>query len=333
MAHRVEAFVVDVIERKRRLRHLFVLPSLLFRLGVFLRHCAYDWGLLREKKLDAIVISIGNLVAGGTGKTPFLMRLGRDFEKFAILTRGYRGKKRKGAVNLREAELKPDESGDEAALYRKAFPDQDIIVGRDRQSGALLTKAPLILLDDGMQHRKLRRDFEIVMLNRHDLFGHGHFLPRGYLRDHPKRLSHADYLIVHHVNTEDEFEAAKRDLRPYSQAPVLGTRIRVPEGFGGVRVAFFAGIGSPTSFRKTLTTAGAEIVDEMILPDHIAPTDLELEQFIERARQKGAQRILCTEKDWVKLGTQMPITPIPGELEVVFGDYQALIKRVHEALD
>ncbi|MCB1084631.1 MAG: tetraacyldisaccharide 4'-kinase [Chlamydiia bacterium] len=350
-----ESYIVDVIEGRRKasfVRGALFAMSGLFEMGVKLRNFAFDHRWLREKRINAPVMSIGNIIAGGTGKTAFIQRIAKDlapYGKVSILSRGYRSEIEKagGSLHLVEtSKITPDVCGDEAYLLFKSLPQVDLFVGKDRvlnAERAIYHDAALILLDDGMQYRSLHRDFEIVMLHADDLYGKGFFLPRGYLRDSPKRLKGASCLVVNHVRDADHFKAVECELRKWTSSPIIGVRM-VPQGvktlcgetwktLKGRRVALFCGLGKPKSFFKTVEEMGGEIAETWTLPDHLGPTEEQLKAFVLRAEERGCDSVICSEKDGVKLSptftSTLPIGIVKAELEVTHGleAYRSLLSQ------
>ena len=210
-------YISDVIEGKRNgtfIKGALYAMSGLFEAGVNLRNFAFDQRWLKEKKVEAPVISIGNIVAGGTGKTALIQRLTKDLSssgQVSILSRGYRSiveKKGKSIALFESSQTTPEICGDEPYLLFKTLPEAILFVGKDRvlnAKQAVYHNTDWILLDDGMQYRSLHRDIEIVMLHADDIYGKGFFLPRGYLRDSPKRLQSADAIIINHIKNKEHF--------------------------------------------------------------------------------------------------------------------------------
>ena len=352
----IESYITDVIEGRRN--GLFVKGALnamshLFEAGINLRNFAYDRQWFKEKKVSIPVISIGNIIAGGTGKTAFIQRLATDLHsngKISILSRGYRSEIEKlgGSLHLVEqSRITPEVCGDEAYLLFKSLPDAVLFVGKDRvlnAERAVYHEADMILLDDGMQYRSLHRDIEIIILHGDDLYGKGFFLPRGYLRDSPKRLQNADAIIVNHVQDLDHFHRLEKEVAIWTDAPVIGTHMQPKkiELFKGEswsdlknkRVGVFCGLGKPHSFFATVTEMGGEIIEKWILPDHIGPKKEEIKNFAERCIERGCDLILCSEKDWVKLPLDqhwpLPVGFLQAELIVVTGKerYDSLLKQI-----
>lgn len=273
-----------------------------YKLGVSIRNTAFD-RFYRPAKLKTPVISVGNIVAGGTGKTPVIEYLSQALapKKIAILTRGYRRKSKKNILITPDTLV--EECGDEPYLLAQRMPTATIIVGADRVHSGLRAQesgAEILLLDDGMQHRRLHRDIEIIVMQADDLFGGGHFLPRGL-------------------------------LRPYTDAPITAMQLRVENSheISSKKVAVFSAIANPKNFYKTLKTLGCDIVETIEKPDHHSFTPEELQGLANRA--KGATILVCTEKDAVKLpkNLHLPIVPVKISLSPTFGR-EHLEKRIQE---
>jgi tetraacyldisaccharide 4'-kinase len=350
-------YITDVIEGRRNrpfLKGALYAMSSLFEAGVFVRNFAFDKRWFKEKKVDIPVISVGNITAGGTGKTAFIQRLATDLHamgKVSILSRGYRSEIEKlgGSLHLVEqSRITPEVCGDEAYLLFKSLPDAVLFVGKDRilnAQRAVYHESDIILLDDGMQYRSLHRDLEIVMLHGDDLYGKGFFLPRGYLRDSPKRLRQADVIVVNHIQNLDQFHRIEKELAQASSALVIGTRMvpkqvelvngEVLQDLKGKRIGLFCGLGKPESFFATASEMGGEIVEKWILPDHCAPSNNALKSFAERCMERGCDLLLCSEKDWVKLPLDgegiLPVGFLKAELTVVTGKehYEALLGEIN----
>jgi len=353
-----QSYIVDLIEGRRKgtlLKGALFAMSGFFEMGVKLRNMAFDRQWIKEKRVTVPVISIGNIIAGGTGKTAFIQRIAKDlneFGKISILSRGYRSQIEKvgGSLHLIEqSRITSEVCGDEAYLLFKSLPEAVLFVGKDRvlnAERAVYHEADLILLDDGMQYRSLHRDVEIVMLHGDDLYGKGFYLPRGYLRDSPKRLEGADCVVVNHVHDLNHFHAAETEVAKWTDAPVIGTRM-VPEevvtqcgdhlrDLKDRRIGVFCGLGKPDSFVNTVLEMGGTVAEKWILPDHIGPTGDELLLFAQKCVERGCDIIICSEKDWVKLPMDqelpLPLGYLKAEMEVVTGKghYEALLLRIGE---
>ncbi len=327
----IEALLEQIILKSPIGRGVLYLLSLPYAAAVKIRNLAYDLKLLPRKTSPIPVVSIGNIAAGGTGKTPFVHYLARELSqkrKIAILTRGYRSKLEHAAQPKQITEKDcATVCGDEPLLLKKLLPNVDVWVGKRRDISsdlALKQGAQLLLLDDGMQYRKLRRQCEIVCLDATDPLAKGYFLPRGMLRDDPKRLKQANILILNNCRDEKHFEQACALLKTITQAPIVGTRLKI-DGiqFSGEKVAAFCAIAKPHRFLESLKECGAEVISQRFKEDHRTFSPQELTLYAQEAKQLGAKYLLCTEKDFIKLSSsinlELPIFPLKTEIEIVYG--------------
>ncbi len=325
--------------------------STLYRLLITARHLAYDRGLFNTSQLSVPVISVGNVTVGGTGKTPFVHLLASSLQaklQLAILTRGYRSQiEKKGEIKCISTGqgplFSPEECGDEPYfLAQKTLAA--VWVGADRVASgqqAINAGAKCLLLDDGMQHRRLKRDFEIVILDASDPFSRGRFLPWGLLRDSPTRLKQANLIVVNHLQDEEHYKKLQRMLAPITTAPLIGMQIEVKNktAFFPRKVGVFCGIGQPARFLQTVRDLKSEIVDTFIANDHGSLPPGQLQAFAERCHHKGAEALLCTEKDYVKLSLErnvhLNIVPIEIQLKIVAGEghWQELIENILQKVD
>ncbi len=336
----LELYFVEVIRGKRKgvvasaLRFVLRLFSWIFRLIIACRNWAFDHGWFRKYYPPVpLVISVGNIVAGGTGKTPVTLMLANEFyDKYAlaISTRGYRSHAEKNSVPLLLSEGKgplhpASYCGDEPFLLSFNLPKAFVFVGRNRsQACAMAAKAgaQIILLDDAMQHRQLARDFEIAVVDATDPFGGGYFLPRGLLREGAHSLERADLVIVNHVHDLEHFAIQKKKLAQFTSSPVIATRMEVDrvldlqgnflESIDKKKVGIFCGIAQPGHFHKILKSLDAEVMSQHIVPDH-RDFDLEvLKAFASKCADLGAELLVCTEKDQVKLAKnlKLPLTVV-----------------------
>ncbi len=263
---------------------------------ITLRNWGYDRGFFRSYRPQQRVISVGNISVGGTGKTPTVLLLaellGGDV---AILSRGYKSEAEKQAPCQVTTEMKASRCGDEPLLMKRRLPRAEVWVGRNRTEAAKKTQKNTILLDDGLQHRQIARDLEIIVVDGKEPFGGGHLLPRGMLRESPKALARADLIIA--------IDGEAKGVDRYSDAPVLiGRReLQGMEQYCGRKVAAFCGLGNPSQFFEALEAADVKLVDKWALADHQAPTEKALAAFALQAKSLGAELLLCTEKDSVKL--------------------------------
>ncbi len=353
----LELYVLDYMEERRTsffVRGLLHLISKGFACFVHMRNWMFDCGLIEQFKAALPVVSVGNIIAGGAGKTALVEKLGRDLsrqKKVCVLLRGYRSKmEKKGGGILPTESFSPNLApfGDEACLLKKHLPHLLFFVGKNRclhAKKAASHAVDLIVLDDGMQYRRLHRDLELAVLHAEDLYGKGHFLPRGTLRDSPKRLARADYIFINHVKDQSHFDSLRKKVKKRFSVPIIGVRmlaqtIRDREGkvwdfsANRVRGAIFCGLGKPQSFVQTVAETGLEIIEKRILPDHSSLDAKQLTIWAQRARDRGCQILVCSEKDWVKLppfdSLCLPIARLEAKMEVVFNApiYQELLDKI-----
>jgi len=304
-------------------------------------------GLRRRTRIGARVVSVGNLTMGGTGKTSVVEALIRAIKpdiQTAVLLRGYGGEKSRtaqvvssGGGPLLDWKL----CGDEAALLAAALPGTAVLAGCDRRvTGEMAVReigARLIVLDDGLQYWQLHRDLDIVLLDARSPFGNGHVMPAGPLREPASGLRRAGAVILTHVNesSADSLQRLRREVARLAPAAEVfeayyaPSEIYRPTPDGGVpdqrqpaetlrgrRVLVFCGIGTPESFSATLEDAGAQIAGEMFLPDHHPFTRQDVHRAAEAAGQCGAELIVTTEKDAVRLAG----LPLPDSMRVLRAD-------------
>lgn len=303
---------------------LLGLPELLYRGAVAARDTGFRTGVLRSARVSARVISIGNLAAGGTGKTPLvalvaghLTAMGRHV---AVLTRGY-GRTERGlrAVSPGVADDEWGRIGDEPALLRRALPGVPIVVAADRVRAAREAMARFgadtLLLDDGFQHRWLARDLDVVLLDAHRPFDNGHLLPRGLLREPAAALARAHLAVLTADEPSMDWEAAAARIAPWTRGQVVAGAVRVPtcwldlasegrwapDALAGVRAVAFAGIARPERFQATAERLGIRVVAFLSFRDHHRYRPFDMAAIAAAARRHGADAAVTTEKDAVRL--------------------------------
>lgn len=217
---------------------------------------------------------------------------------------------------------------DEAMLLQNRLPQAKIYVGKDRvllARQAVKEGAELIILDDGFQHRRLYRDFDIVLLGEKEKLRKNHFLPWGFLRDFPTRLQEADAVFSGGVD--------------FRKVPVrvADEEKKTLSGIQGKKVGLFCGVSSPESFKKTVDSLGAILVAEWILADHEKAPFVQLAQFSEKCRKLGACALITTEKDFVKLENKpsLPVWYVEIILEILErgGIWGNLIAKIGQKID
>ena len=280
-----------------------------------------DYG--RQCKLDVPVIGIGNLTMGGTGKTPCVLRLAELLRERGrmpgILTRGYGRTSPSPVLALPlGAALRTEESGDEPQIFLRARV-APVGIGADRyRSGTLLRQKfgpDVMLLDDGFQHVRLERNFDVVLLDALNPFGGGEVFPVGRLREPMDALARADAIVITRSEASDLAPAIERAVRRWNpRAPVFRARIE-PEYWVELRtgryfrtdelqldrVGVFCGLGNPRSFYRTLDALGTRYVDCVEFQDHHRYLPNELTRVAQQLHRQGAVALVTTEKDAVNL--------------------------------
>ncbi|MFN7956812.1 MAG: tetraacyldisaccharide 4'-kinase [Holophagaceae bacterium] len=285
------------------------------------RNRSFDAHPERINRADVPVISIGNLSAGGTGKTPLTLFLAEGLEAAGwtntVLSRGYGGRREVDPMSV-EADSDPRQTGDEPLLMARRLGPRRVVVGRQRHAAALraLAQRPglrCLLLDDGFQHRALHRDLDLLVLDGVRLWGDGRMLPLGDLREPMDCARRAQALVVTRAARVLDRAAVEAWWARYgSGGPLfwvdfaLGGLRRWPEALPRSEVqgpAFaWCGLGHPEAFYADLLVAGHAWSGTHSFPDHRGPSPADLRRLQEAARAEGAGWLVCTEKDAVKLG-------------------------------
>jgi tetraacyldisaccharide 4'-kinase len=267
--------------------------SAIFGAGVAIRNGLYDRGILSARKLSRPVVSIGNLSVGGTGKTPFVIALGELLKQrgiaFDVLSRGYRRNSIEIAVV--DPNGPPSQFGDEPLLIARKL-QVPVIVGADRYRAGLMAEkrfsSKLHLLDDGFQHRRLHRDFDIVLLPAEDY--RGTLLPAGRLREPVTALRRADAVVLPNQIEQLRFAGQVWPVRRHIELP------------GGGNLIAFCGIGRPGQFFDGLKTAGQKIAKTVAFRDHHSYEQRDMDRLLRLKKQTDADGFITTEKDVINLG-------------------------------
>jgi len=258
---------------------------------------SYRLGLCQSWRAPVPVVVVGNLTAGGNGKTPVVIWLVEQLQqrgiKVGVVSRGYGGKAASYPLVL-SAETSPAEAGDEPVLiYQRTRASVAVAPKRSAAVQALLASASpqIIITDDGLQHYALARDKEIVVIDGVRRFGNGWWLPAGPMRERAARLKTVDAVIVN-GGTANSHEIAMQLIPGEAIHLLNGSRIPLQQLSD---VVAMAGIGHPPRFFNTLVNAGVTPVKTVALADHQALSEAEINALI----QPG-QTLLMTEKDAVK---------------------------------
>lgn len=300
---------------------LYIL-TFIYTVGVNIRLRLYKMKILKPKVLPCMVISIGNITAGGTGKTPMTMHIARrlviEGSKVVILSRGYKGEYKDIALvsNGAEVLMSAREAGDEPYLMAEKLkaPGSDgvpVIVCKDRYKAGLLAiekfSPDIILLDDGFQHIALARDVNIVLIDAKTDLRNERLLPRGMLREPIKGLYRARIIMIKDKMPKVLDPFLKALDRPVVAFKYIPTGLRSLNGKTGLtldeikdkKTFIFSALASPDSFERTVESLSARIIGKKNFPDHHNYQKSDIDEILTLA--KDAEVIITTEKDAVKL--------------------------------
>lgn len=316
---------------------LLLILSLFYGAAVRARLYLYAVHLLWRKRLPCVVVSVGNITVGGTGKTPVTMYLADYFKnagkKVVVLSRGY-GSTTKGVKVVSDGVnvlLDPAEAGDEPFMMAERLKGIPVVISPDRVKGGRMAierfSPDVIVLDDGYQHIRLKRDVNILLVDSVDGFGNGFLLPRGILREPLRGIRRADAAMVKGGNLrrqdkellkEYEIPVLSFEYRPSSVIEVkLGVEFPI-DMLKDKRVVAVAGVANPNPFFKSIEKLGANVLSTLAYPDHHEYTDDDIDDIAKAA--KGADIVLTTEKDAVKLralsGGRLPLFAMRIEVEI-----------------
>ncbi|MHC4659342.1 MAG: tetraacyldisaccharide 4'-kinase [Planctomycetota bacterium] len=310
-----------------------------------LRNFLYSQGWLKIHRVNAVVISIGNITAGGTGKTPLVIWLCKSLQqkgfRCAVLTRGYKTHTKKRATSDEQRATRTDEP----AILAKSCPEAKVIVNPDRVAGAAeaINKfgAQVLIMDDGFQHRRLNRDLDIVTIDAMQPFGYGKILPAGLLREPVAGLKRADAVVITRCDqiSESQLSRIEKKLQAIGPNITIASSMHTAvcaksidnrevslEQLKDKKVFAFCGIGNPDAFMNTIKGLGTTLVGSKIYNDHHHYTDDCLADIYKQAVYRGADLILTTQKDWTKVTTlpsvkkDIPFAYLAIELNFLAGE-------------
>jgi tetraacyldisaccharide 4'-kinase len=359
---------VESVMTAERKAPLISLASALYTISLFygagqkLREFAYRQRVIPSHQLPCKVICVGNITVGGTGKTPMTMHVVQEIKQLgyqaAIVSRGYRGgAERQGGI-VSDGHLiymGPEQAGDEPYMIARGLREIPVIVGKNRYAAGMLAvnkfQPDVIVLDDGFQHLRLKRDIDLVLLDHAHPFGNTHLLPRGILREPISSLARGTACILtRHQAGRDDAATTSIDLikkytppsriftsshDPYCYAVKSGEQISVNgvidrysrqevDALKKESIFGFSGIARNADFQNTVKDLGLNAKGFLEFSDHHRYTSHDLNYIQSQSERAGARRLITTEKDLVRLSPQ---NPFPLELIVVgvkvsFGDDQ-----------
>lgn len=305
------------------------LLSVPYGIVVRLRALAYAQGIIRVKRLDRPVISVGNLTVGGTGKTPMVALVARLLmargKRVAVISRGYGGSLEGETRIVSDGEkvlLSAAEAGDEPVHLTTSVPGLMAVIGTDRYAAGLLAQERLnpdiFILDDGFQHLRLHRDLNILLMDCRTPLGNGLVLPAGLLREPKSALKRAD-LVIYTRCSGSEAPTVHGDIPSCRAAHCLAGVELLPGGerqqftvLGGRKGIAFAGIAAPDAFYALLRAEGVTLAATVSFGDHTEYGETEVTRLLEARSAVGADYLITTGKDAVKLG------PVLGRLGTVY---------------
>ncbi|MDD5698444.1 MAG: tetraacyldisaccharide 4'-kinase [Victivallaceae bacterium] len=344
-----EQYFLQLIAGRRRglgdkslLVFLFV-ASRFYRMAVQFRIWLYDKRVIRNHSIGCLVVSIGNVSCGGTGKTPvvevFAKSLRQKGRKVAILSRGYRSKKipfwQKMLQRIRSEKMETPPkivsdgtdlllnsryAGDEPYMLATNLKDVAVIVDKDRVKAGLYAidkfETDTLILDDGFQYLSLKPHINIVLIDSTDPFGNHHVLPRGILREPIKNLRRADYIFLTKSDGGGHLKHLKNFLRRHNRRAEIIECCHKPRYLEKVyergeraglaflrqkKIAAISAIACPESFEHFLGQLGGELVHSIRYTDHHRFSQQELIDFVNKSKAAGAEIIVTTEKDAVRM--------------------------------
>lgn len=296
------------------LLRLLLLPvSLLYGLVTEARNLLFylKWLPVYQSKLA--VISVGNLTAGGTGKTPFTIWLARQLAKdypVAVVSRGYRRKSKglKIVSNQGKILATPEEAGDEPYLIARKLKNATVLVAEKRKQALQWLEqnsaVKVVILDDGFQHRFVQREVDIVLFKKASQFLWDFMLPTGNWREFPWHIRRAHFVVLSEEQQLPLVAAQKQFLAKTQSQNLVDCQFNVVKNLRqmqGTKVAAFAGIANPEQFFKQLEKAGLKVAKKFPFGDHYHFTKQDVQKMFKFCQQQKIEYLLCTEKDLVKV--------------------------------
>lgn len=320
-----------------------------------LRAFLFRTGLLPQHKLSAPVISVGNLVLGGSGKTPFVLYLAKMLQsrgfRPAIISRGYKGQATAAANIVSDGRvllLQPEEAGDEPYMLAKSLPGVVVITGKKRILPARLAvekfNVDVIILDDGFQHLSVARDLDIVLFDATVLAGNSRIFPAGLLREPVNALNRCDAFLITGQSLSNRERSEKFRIlleSRWPETPAFSShynswQLVTAEGTTALqdnRDSFFAfcGIANPERFQDSLSALSLNVAAFRAYDDHRSYTQAFVDKLEKTARRHGANKLVTTRKDFVKLEQRqrsMPVYVLSVDQHVPQEFEEFILKRI-----
>ncbi|MDY6842845.1 MAG: tetraacyldisaccharide 4'-kinase [Thermodesulfobacteriota bacterium] len=321
-------FIEDILFFRRPLLHAILFPllacfALPFSVASRIRLFLFCRGILRSRELPCIVISVGNITVGGSGKTPFTIylaeKLKKHFAHVVVVSRGYRGSPRNKAMVVsdgKEVLLNVETAGDEPFLIAQRLFGIPVLCGKDRYASGHYAvenlNAQVVILDDGFQHLQLKHDLDIVLIDGEAGFGNRWTLPAGILREPLGGIKRGDIFVIKKTRANADYSFLEREILKHTKAPhifyadVRGGQIIDERGkrkdieeFSGKRFCAVSGIVNHQGFLDSLLHAGLVVSSHKGFSDHHIYQMTDISKVNEIA--KSADAIITTEKDLYKL--------------------------------
>jgi len=382
IGEKFEQFFLEVIRERRHdpvgtfLKAVLFIASRFYLRAVQFRMWVYDNRIIRNRAIGCLVVSIGNVTCGGTGKTPvvevFARTLSQKGRRVAVLSRGYRSRDRSIWTKLRKKfsskkmEVPPRvvsdgknlllnsiSAGDEPFMLASNLKNVVVLVDKDRVKSGLYAieefGTDTLILDDGFQYLNLKAHINILLVDSTAPFDNHHVLPRGLLREPIRNIRRADYIFLTKSDGSDRLRHLKSFLRrqnhmaeiiecchkPQYLEDVFQRGSRLPlEYLKGKKVASISAIANPASFNAFLSELGSNIVEETHFADHHRYRQQEMIDFINKAKAAGAEIIMTTEKDAVRMPRldrrDIPILFLRVQIDILSGQesFDQCISRI-----
>lgn len=335
------------------IQHILIPLGFLYGSILQIRNWFYDWGIFRSESFDVPIISVGNITAGGTGKTPFVIFLAKalsdNYQKIAIVSRGY-GRKSSGLqIVSAKNQLYMDavHAGDEPFQIAKALPESYVIVSEKRAQGIRLAvnkfQADLIILDDAFQHRSVKRNLDILLINAKEPWQKNFPIPGGTLREFKFNYKRAQMIVFTNMDSDKALPFLPEKQPFFKSSPQLKEVIDLQNNVVGTvsdfqskKVLAFAGIAHPEYFFNSLQKQRIIPIFQKSFGDHQQYSSRDLENLISLAQKYQASALLCTEKDLVKIQSlkivNLALPVLAMRLKLYIDHHEKMIQEIYRYL-